>query len=50
MRLILKLQMDNAAFEDGNDGATEAANILKDAAKHIERGDRHRGFRTFRRE
>ncbi len=40
MKLTLTISMDNAAFaDDGNYGRTEAARILRDAAKHVEVGD-----------
>jgi hypothetical protein len=37
MNLILKIESDNAAFQDGNAGA-EAARILREAAVAMERG------------
>ena len=39
MKATIKIQMDNAAFEDP---ATELARILRDLAKHVENGDTER--------
>jgi hypothetical protein len=39
MKLTITIQMDNEAFDDGNEGRTEAARILRDVAKHLEQGD-----------
>mgnify|MGYP007100042967 CR=1 FL=1 len=39
MRYTLTIDMDNAAFtDDGNDGQTELARILRDHADRIDRG------------
>lgn len=38
MKLRIEFDMDNAAFaDDGLSGMYEAARILRDAAKHLER-------------
>jgi len=39
MKATIKVQMDNAAFEDP---AVELARILRDLAKHVENGDTER--------
>ncbi len=36
MKLTLKLEMDNAAFDDGADGRMEAARILRRAVTWLE--------------
>lgn len=39
MDLTLKIQSENAAFvDDGNDGRSETARILREAADKIEKG------------
>lgn len=38
MKLTLTIQMDNAAFEDGNEGRHEAARILGIVARKLEQG------------
>lgn len=38
MKLTLTLEMNNAAFDDGNEGRSEAARILMDAADKIGMG------------
>ena len=38
MELTLNIKMDNAAFDDGNDGRYEAARILRGAADKLESG------------
>ena len=37
MKLKLTLEMDNAAFDDGNSGRTETARILSRLADQLER-------------
>lgn len=41
MILTLNITMDNAAFDDGNEGRTEAARILRKVADRIEAGHHH---------
>ena len=38
MKLTLTINSDNAAFDDGNDGRTEAARILRSAVTWLEEG------------
>jgi hypothetical protein len=44
MRATIKIQMDNAAFSDGNHGA-ELADILQDLANKVRQGETERRLR-----
>ncbi len=44
MKLKLEIEMDNAAFDDGNGGNSEAARILREAADRIESGNDNTGL------
>lgn len=39
MKAIIKIQMDNAAFADGDNAPYELARILREAADRLDDGD-----------
>ena len=45
MEATITVNMDNAAFEDGNDGRTEVSNILRELAHNITEGNNYNPLR-----